>query len=101
MTGQLVRIQGLVKGHVGSVSVLPILNSGTWDPHNGADAGRRVDGQRGRELPDLRAPHCALPRRVQLTTSLCGELALSQLCFAPQEVRLQGYLADKKSTPPS
>ena len=25
MTGQLVRIQGLVKGHAGSVSVLPIF----------------------------------------------------------------------------
>ena len=25
MTGQLVRMQGLVKGHAGSVSVLPIL----------------------------------------------------------------------------
>ena len=26
MTGQLVRIQGLVKGHAGSVSVLPIFH---------------------------------------------------------------------------
>ena len=26
MTGQLVRIQGLIKGHAGSVSVLPIFD---------------------------------------------------------------------------